>query len=627
MSLKVGHPEGAPKTNPQGFIDPSEAFPRKPLDHLDKDCPTSRRGATGHLVSDDLGAIPPVPDTAGEPVYPHNQKTVTPSGHIIEYDDTPGQERINIQHLNGSKVSMLATGDVVMASKGSSYRLVARNENVTVQGSVNLIVESNMNVRVQGDVNFEVDGDLNQTVHGNRNTTILGDDYTTIYGNHVFNLTGLEEKNVTGNVVHRYLSHYLERTVGNHTSEYGGNWTTTIEGYVSQMSYGEFNGSYHGGLVTFNGVDKDGEAGEGTVVAYTIHNHDIHSDIGFFSGDLDVSGNFSLGGCLSGNSEAKFSGTVHTPLVEGTAQKSNFALGATIAGSLSSPTPVTPSPQEPDSADPREEEPTSDNTVVDVTGTSLPYIQSINRTSVTGYAPNFCSYGEMVSRCRNPVMRSAGKWLQDHVDKGIILESITSSNPPNATLRSSTVDNVFNDVNLKIMHIPDYLNHNGLIGPQTQLSKYFYISHMLGGDYHKGKLKASGAVSLENCVQNMQLLAMNVLDPLFDRFDFSITEGLYTTLLNETIGGGSITAAFAEGRAVAIQFPNRRNSYYFQAASWIHSNLVFDKLILSYVDFDPHGINEPTLIVSINNKNANSVSTEWNYQTVEEALLDLSDGS
>ena len=38
--------------------------------------------------------------------YPFNRVNQTESGHVIEIDDTPNGERINIQHMSGSFIEM-----------------------------------------------------------------------------------------------------------------------------------------------------------------------------------------------------------------------------------------------------------------------------------------------------------------------------------------------------------------------------------------------------------------------------------------------------------------------------------------------------------------------------------------
>ena len=46
-----------------------------------------------------------------QPVYPYNDVTQTESGHFMEMDDTPGAERIRLQHRTGTFTEIQADGN------------------------------------------------------------------------------------------------------------------------------------------------------------------------------------------------------------------------------------------------------------------------------------------------------------------------------------------------------------------------------------------------------------------------------------------------------------------------------------------------------------------------------------
>ena len=54
--------------------------------------------------------------------YPENQVKETSSGHIIEYDDTNGRERVMIRHRTGSGVEMRADGSVILSSTNNTLK-------------------------------------------------------------------------------------------------------------------------------------------------------------------------------------------------------------------------------------------------------------------------------------------------------------------------------------------------------------------------------------------------------------------------------------------------------------------------------------------------------------------------
>lgn len=85
-------------------------------------------------------------------VYPYNKVYESESGHLFEFDDTPGQERINLYHRNGSYKEFYSTGDTV--EKAEKNRSDIIRENCTVY------VGKNLTFIVKGDVSYLVDGDF-----------------------------------------------------------------------------------------------------------------------------------------------------------------------------------------------------------------------------------------------------------------------------------------------------------------------------------------------------------------------------------------------------------------------------------------------------------------------------------
>jgi len=104
--------------------------------------------------------------------YPENQVKETASGHIIEYDDTNGRERVMIRHRTGSGVEMRADGTVILSSTNNTLRIVAANEKVIVEGDGEVVYNGNLKMKVAGDFDLEVGGDFNVNVIGNKEETV-----------------------------------------------------------------------------------------------------------------------------------------------------------------------------------------------------------------------------------------------------------------------------------------------------------------------------------------------------------------------------------------------------------------------------------------------------------------------
>lgn len=74
--------------------------------------------------------------------YPENVVYESPSGHVVEFDDTPGNERIHVYHRTGSYYQIGPDGDVTIKSVRDHYQItteddykqVGGNQTETVQG-------------------------------------------------------------------------------------------------------------------------------------------------------------------------------------------------------------------------------------------------------------------------------------------------------------------------------------------------------------------------------------------------------------------------------------------------------------------------------------------------------------
>jgi hypothetical protein len=107
-------------------------------------------------------------------LYPKNHVMETAGGHVLEFDDTDGAERVNIFHKNGSFIEMHPDGRVVFRSRGSMNQVtygdgniyVRGNYNITSTGDVNILSNKATNISTVGDVNWKVGGNFNLDVQG-----------------------------------------------------------------------------------------------------------------------------------------------------------------------------------------------------------------------------------------------------------------------------------------------------------------------------------------------------------------------------------------------------------------------------------------------------------------------------
>jgi len=193
------------RTGDIGFKDPDRNYPS--TNYYDN--ATTNRAARGEWEPKlKLGGGPegvpfdvPTPD----PRYPYNKVTETSSGHRIELDDTPGNERISIVHDVGSGMEYYADGTVVINSTDKTIQVVGDDFTVYVKGNGDITYEGNVKMHVKGDMHLKVDhnfvvdvgGKYINTAKQGRHITSERDTINTIVGNY--------SETVTENYTHTTL--------------------------------------------------------------------------------------------------------------------------------------------------------------------------------------------------------------------------------------------------------------------------------------------------------------------------------------------------------------------------------------------------------------------------------------
>lgn len=254
-----GIPIDLPDTS-KGFNDPKGVYPKQPylnepdVNRLARSVYTSHAGLqskTANLVTgiptaiDDIAGtgVPGSGDVKGpkwnEPQpanatrYPYNHVRETESGHVEEYDDTPGAERMHWMHgptgtyeewqPDGSKAAK-TTGDETYIILGNQKILVGQDQQITILGNAKLLVQGNVQEQVNGNVTRLIKGNLSEKIEGNYSRDILGESFT----------------NTQGNVTVRDGSNRTEFTALNKTNGIGQNNTLQISGKSSIQCLGDW---------------------------------------------------------------------------------------------------------------------------------------------------------------------------------------------------------------------------------------------------------------------------------------------------------------------------------------------------------------------------------------------------
>jgi hypothetical protein len=106
--------------------------------------------------------------------YPYNNVTETKSGHLQEFDDTPGAERIRTQHRTGTYSEIAPDGSEQCKIIGDSFEVVVKNKQVMIKGFCQVSIDGNSVLEVKGDCIQRVKGNFQQVVEGNYDLVVKG---------------------------------------------------------------------------------------------------------------------------------------------------------------------------------------------------------------------------------------------------------------------------------------------------------------------------------------------------------------------------------------------------------------------------------------------------------------------
>lgn len=125
-------------------------------------------------------------------VYPYNHVYESESGHMVEFDDTEGSERIHEYHTSGTFYEIDENGNRVTRVVGDDYQVTIKDKNVYVKGNCNITVDGNASTYVKGNWDIQVDGNLVQHIKGNvikkvdgRMDTNVASEIARVSGSHI----------------------------------------------------------------------------------------------------------------------------------------------------------------------------------------------------------------------------------------------------------------------------------------------------------------------------------------------------------------------------------------------------------------------------------------------------------
>lgn len=124
------------------------------------------------------------PKSPAAPEYPYNQVLNTESGHVQEFDNTPGKERYQRYHPSGSFIEVHPDGSQVEKVVKDNYSITMGDDFIHVDGNVKVNIVGNATIAVGGSCGLRVDGDMTQIVDGDYSLAVSGDYSVAVGGSH-----------------------------------------------------------------------------------------------------------------------------------------------------------------------------------------------------------------------------------------------------------------------------------------------------------------------------------------------------------------------------------------------------------------------------------------------------------
>jgi predicted chitinase len=169
-----------------GFRDPNNKYPLKEYIGEPDTNRLSRGVIEGTIVkkkdANRARAIPKAldlgswdqPETVYGAKYPFNKVFETESGHVQEFDDTPGYERINTYHRSGTFTEIDPNGVQVNYIVGDNFTIIEKNGCISVRGECNITVDGNTNIYARTDANIQVEQNATIKVGNNIDAGAIG---------------------------------------------------------------------------------------------------------------------------------------------------------------------------------------------------------------------------------------------------------------------------------------------------------------------------------------------------------------------------------------------------------------------------------------------------------------------
>jgi hypothetical protein len=572
----------------EGFVDPTATYPTKEYAEGSEVNKLAQGEPTNSLVqakNKKLMKAAPLPGenffneppSAYKAEYPYNKVTETESGHIIEIDDTPGSERIHVYHKAGTYIEIDRDGNTVFRRKGSDYQIIDKNGYVSVAGHLNLSVAGSVNLFAGNNANVEIIGDAKLTVHN---------DFVLEAGGNI-NISAADTLSMHAANIRLEADNDFDIQV-DATYKHRANVIHSISTKETYIEVGE----------DFN------LTGNAAAAIYFKDDYKVKSDKKIkHKGKLGVENSSTLGGVTSKspaggmNMDASGFNIRSSGQLNIDATAINFQNNqATALDSLDF-----------DLDDPVRPEGARNAFSGLLVGRKDFVSIKVEDSQAISIADKYCIDAEEQSD--DPETK---KQLRDKlISSGLATEADLDKKP----VEQSDVQAVSTN-NAQIVAPSAFCLGLTEAPDSFKLSPNFTLGQLTSRSACSATpLVAQAGLSYGQLLQNLQAVALNICEPVFNLYpNMYITSGFRTV-------GSNPTSQHPKGQAVDIQFKGIAASEYFKIANLLAKALNYDQLLLEYSNYTRN----PWIHISFshNTKNRNQVLTFWNNKTHAQGLVQL----
>jgi len=130
------------------------------------------------------------PETPYAAQYPFNNVYESQAGHVVEYDDTPGAERMHWYHCSGTFTEIHPKGSEVHKVVGNAWDITLNDKMILVKGNCSFNAGKTMKIMMGKDLEIEVEGDTKMYAKGNMTLDVGGNFLQKVKGTYTLSSEG-----------------------------------------------------------------------------------------------------------------------------------------------------------------------------------------------------------------------------------------------------------------------------------------------------------------------------------------------------------------------------------------------------------------------------------------------------